>query len=80
VSYEYDPEYQEAERQTLAYQSRQLQYAIQDMGNTIARELLPVMETTSLMLRAVWSEVHADHVARMSRLRLWWHIITGHRS
>ena len=37
------------------------------------------METRRLAGQAVRSSVHAYDVKRYGRLRLWWHVVTGHR-
>ncbi len=76
--WEYDPEYQEAYQQTVGYQMQRLSNAIADTGNEIVRELLPHLISTSSMVRAMWSEYHAEQVDRMGRVRRWWHVVTGH--
>ena len=77
--YEYDPEYQAAYQQTLAYQQERYGYALADVGNDIAKALLPHLITTSSLIRAFYAELHADEVERMGWMRRFWHLLTGHR-
>lgn len=76
--WEYDPEYQEAYQQTVDYQMQRLSHAIADTGNEIARGLLPHLIASSSIVRAAWSEYHAEQVGRMGRVHRWWHVVTGH--
>lgn len=55
----------------------ELVHAIQDLGNEIARAILPTREVLPL-LRAFGSELHADEFDSWPWYRRWWH--TPHRA
>ena len=77
--YEYDPAWQEANKETVQYQFERLGHAMDDLGNEIAKELLPVLLTSSSLIRAVFAQVHAAEVESWGWPRRLWHLTTGHR-